>query len=95
MCRASNAATDGFLLVRHELFHRNANGRIDYDVPPTFVWTLTTLLRSPNLAIPAAPPAAAGALADATPAWLKRFIVRLRGAASWRRSFAGRTLPTR
>jgi pimeloyl-ACP methyl ester carboxylesterase len=77
-------ATDGFLLVRHELFHRSANGRIDYDVAPTFVWTLTTLLRSPNLASPAA-----GALADATPDWLKRFIVRLREcelAAAFRRA---------
>lgn len=82
-------ATAGFLLVRHELFHRNANGRIDYDVAPTFVWTLTTLLRSPNLTIPGAPPAAAGALADATPDWLRRFIVRLREcelAAAFRRA---------
>ena len=71
-------ATDGFLLVRHELFHRGVRGRIDYDLAPTFVWTLTHPLRNAGFSIPAAPPAVAGALPATNPDWLKRFIVRLR-----------------
>jgi len=76
----ADPATDGFLLVRHEVFHRGANGRIDYDVEPTFVWTLTYYLRNAGFSIPAAPPAVAGAgaLPATNPDWLNRLIIRLR-----------------
>lgn len=70
-------ATNGLLLVRHEVFHQGVNGRIDYDQDPTFVWTLTYYLRNAGFAIPPAPPAAAGALPAINPDWLNRFIIRL------------------
>ena len=70
--------TAGFLLVRHEVFHVAANNRIDYDHPPTFVWSLTHSLDNPLFNIPAAPPAQTGATPADNPTWLNRFIMRLR-----------------
>lgn len=72
------STTSGFLLVRHEVFHRAANNRIDYDHPPTFVWTLINFLNNPQFNIPAAPPALAAATPAGNPTWLNRFIMRLR-----------------
>jgi hypothetical protein len=76
---SNDPASTGFLLVRHELFHQTGvTPRIDYDVAPTFVWSLITFLENAGFAIPAAPPAAPPATSDANPDWLNRFIMRLR-----------------
>ena len=74
----ADPATNGFLLVRHEVFYQGTAGRINYDLAPTFVWTLARYLRNVGFSIPQAPPAAAGAIPAANPDWLNRFIIRLR-----------------
>ncbi|MEO8629305.1 MAG: hypothetical protein ABI612_14570, partial [Betaproteobacteria bacterium] len=75
---SNDPATSGFVLVRHEVFHRTAADRIDYDLAPTYVWSLTYYLENAAFDIPRPPPA----VAPTTPAdnsdWLNRFIVRLR-----------------
>jgi hypothetical protein len=75
---AGAAAGTGFVLVRHELFHRTAHDRIDYDAPPTYVWTLVSRLDNAGVDIPAAPPAVAAPPPAANPSWLDRFVLRLR-----------------
>jgi hypothetical protein len=72
------STTSGLLLVRHEVFHRAANNRINYDQPPTFVWSLINFLSNPLFNIPGAPPAQAAATPADNPTWLNRFILRLR-----------------
>lgn len=74
----NNPATSGFLLVRHEVFHQLAGNRIDYDIEPTFVWSLISFLSNAGANIPASPPAVAGATLADNPSWLNRFIMRLR-----------------
>jgi hypothetical protein len=74
----NNPAASGFLLVRHEVFHQGAAGRINYDLAPTFVWSLTWFMQNVGFGISAPPTAIAGALPATNPAWLNRFIVRLR-----------------
>jgi hypothetical protein len=74
----NNPARSGFLLVRHEVFHRAAANHIDYDAAPTFVWSLTYFLSNAGFTIPAAPPALPAATSDANPSWLNRFNMRLR-----------------
>jgi hypothetical protein len=75
---SATSATTGFLLVRHEVFHRAANNRIDYDHAPTYVWTLIKFLQNPGFNIPSAPPALPAATPAGNPSWLNRFIIRLR-----------------
>ena len=75
---SNDPAATGFVLVRHEVFHRGAANRIDYDQAPTYVWSLTTFLENAGFDIPAAPPAAPAATSAANPSWLNRFVVRLR-----------------
>jgi hypothetical protein len=68
----------GFLLVRHEVFHENSSGAINYNHVPTYVWTLISNLDTSGSVIPAAPPALPAATPAANPSWLNRFILRLR-----------------
>ena len=76
---SSDPASTGFLLIRHELFHQTvANHRIDYDLGPTFIWSLITFLENAGFTIPPAPPAVPVATSDANPDWLNRFVMRLR-----------------
>ena len=76
---SSGPASSGFLLVRHEVFHQaGADHRIDYNMSPTFVWSLTYFLENADFSIPPAPPALPGATPNANPDWLNRFIMRLR-----------------
>jgi N-acetylmuramoyl-L-alanine amidase len=69
-----DAPGTGFLLTRHEVFHRGRSGRaalaIDYDRPPTQVWTLITFLSCDGFST-----------TDRTmsnPDWLNRFVIRKR-----------------
>jgi hypothetical protein len=72
-------AAGGFLLVRHEVFRQQAaNHRINYDLAPTFVWTLIKFLGNPQFNIPLQPPAQPAATPANNPSWLNRFIMRLR-----------------
>jgi hypothetical protein len=75
---SNNPAASGFLLVRHEVFHRGVANRIDYNGAPTFVWSLTRFLGNAGFSIPAAPSALPGPTPTANPSWLNRFIMRLR-----------------
>jgi hypothetical protein len=75
---AGRQAGAGFVLVRHELFHRTTNEHIDYDVAPTYVWTLVRYLDHAGFDIPAEPPAVPAAVPSANPSWLDRFVLRLR-----------------
>jgi hypothetical protein len=74
----TDPAAGGFLLVRHEVFHRTVGNGIDYDRAPTFVWSLIQFLHNPGFNIPAAPPALPAATPSGNPSWLNRFIMRLR-----------------
>jgi len=58
-----------FTLVRHEVFHRGVNGRINYDLAPTTVWTLTTYLECDDLTYTQ--------LSNNNPDWLNRMLIRL------------------
>jgi hypothetical protein len=78
MALSNDPASSGFLLVRHEVFHRGAGGRIDYDLEPTCVWSLTYCLDNAGFDIPAPPPAQPAAIPAANPDWLNRFVIRLR-----------------
>ena len=63
----------GFLLTRHEVFHASATtpaARIDYDQPPTYVWTLFTFLYAPGFSV--------AQIGAANPDWLNRFVIRLK-----------------
>jgi N-acetylmuramoyl-L-alanine amidase len=65
-----NAANPGFLLVRHEVFHQGGAGRIDYDLPPTYVWLLISFLLSPDATLTN--------ISANNPDWLNRFVMRLK-----------------
>lgn len=75
---SNEPADSGFLLVRHELFYQAANNRINYDLAPTYVWSLIRFLENAEFNIPAAPPALPGTTPAHNPSWLNRFIMRLR-----------------
>jgi hypothetical protein len=69
----SNLASPGFLLTRHEVFHQSAafqGARIDYDQPPTYVWSLISFVEAPGFSVTQ--------LSDANPDWLNRFVIRLK-----------------
>jgi len=66
----ADAANPGFLLVRHEVFHQGAQGRIDYSLAPTTVWSLITFLQSTGFAL--------DNVSTANPDWLNRFVIRLK-----------------
>jgi hypothetical protein len=82
LATAANPTPPGFLLVRHEVFHEGTpdpvnevvvqppTDQIDYDTPPTYVWSLISFLSSPaaNSAI----------LSQDNPDWLNRFAIRLK-----------------
>lgn len=69
---SNNPQTSGFLLVRHEVFYRasSVSNRIDYDLAPTYVWSLTYFLDNPNFRI--------DQIGGDNPDWLDRFVLRLR-----------------
>jgi hypothetical protein len=67
----SNAlAPVSFILVRHEVFHAQSGNRIDYDVAPTYVWSLVSFLSHPGFTVETTSPV--------NPDWLNRFAVRLK-----------------
>jgi hypothetical protein len=66
---SNNPAASGFLLVRHEVFHQAAENHIDYDQPPTFVWSLTYFLSNPGFRL--------DQIGGDNPDWLNRFVMRL------------------
>jgi hypothetical protein len=66
----ADAGNPGFLLVRHEVFHQGANGRIDYDLAPTTVWSLVTFILASGFTL--------DNVSASNPDWLNRFVMRLR-----------------
>lgn len=69
----TDTANPGFLLTRHEVFHVSAAvpaARIDYDQPPTYVWSLISYVQAPGFSI--------AQVVDANPDWLNRFVIRLK-----------------
>jgi hypothetical protein len=68
--RDDDPAASGFLLVRHEVFHLFAAGdRINYNQPPTFVWSLISFLENAGVSL--------DQIGAANPDWLNRFVIRL------------------
>ncbi|MEP6493005.1 MAG: hypothetical protein ABJF01_10035 [bacterium] len=70
--QTSDSTKPGFVLTRHEVFHVTAafsGTRIDYDRPPTNVWSLITYMTAPGMSV--------SQLVDANPDWLNRFVIRL------------------
>src|SRR5262249_26966518 len=72
--RASGDGPPGFLLTRHEVFHETLTtgnpGRINYDRPPTYVWSLITFLGHAGSTV--------AQLSDDNPDWLNRLVIRLK-----------------
>jgi len=69
----SDPTTPGFLLTRHEVFHVTAPftaARVDYDKPPTYVWSLVSFVTAPGMSV--------SQIGDANPDWLNRFVIRLK-----------------
>lgn len=66
----NNPATTGFLLVRHEVFHHRVGNRINYDLAPTFVWSLTYFLANAGFGVEQ--------ISEDNPDWLNRFVMRLK-----------------
>ena len=68
----ADAANPPFVLIRHEVFHQADAGThtIDYDNPPTIVWTLTTYLDC-HLFDYTQP-------STNNPDWLNRMLIRLK-----------------
>ena len=64
--------SDGFVLIRHEVFCQTANNRIDYDTDPTYVYSLTYYLQCPQRV--------ADNVSDDNPDWFNRFMIRLKEA---------------
>jgi len=77
---SSSPVSSGFVLARHEIFHRHSANpnRIDYDRPPTFVWSLSCFLENSGFDIPSEPSAQPKTTPIDNPDWLNRFIIRLR-----------------
>lgn len=75
----------GFLLTRHEIFHRAPVDRIDYDTRPTQVWSLVTFLSCDGFT--------ATQRTAANPDWLNRFAIRLRECELAVQFNAGAPLP--
>jgi hypothetical protein len=61
-------STTGFVLTRHRVFWQLNGNRINYDLPPTYVWTLISFLEMAN--------ASFTTISDQNPDWLNRIIVR-------------------
>jgi len=67
-----NPKSDGFLLVRHEVFSEMVNNRIDYDSDPTYVYSLIYYLQSPQFV--------SNDVSPNNPDWFNRFTMRLKEA---------------
>ena len=67
---SNSPSNSGFLLVRHEVFHESNANRINYDVAPTYVWTLTHFLANVGISV--------DQINGAHPDWLNRFVMRLK-----------------
>ncbi len=65
----SDVNNPGFALVRHEVFWRSNQNRIDYDQPPSMVWSLTTYINAAT--------ANYTQTSDDNPDWLNRLLMRL------------------
>ena len=77
-------AHTGFALCRHEVFHRVNGVNIDYDHPPSYVYSLTTYMSHPFLDFEN--------VSVNNPDWLNRFIVRLfecNSAIAFKKAHAG------
>ena len=68
---SNDPVNSGFVLVRHEVFHRPSimGNRINYDLAPTYVWSLTHYLSNAGFQVDQVN-------AD-NPEWLNRFAMRL------------------
>ena len=66
---AADPNLGGFVLTRHEVYWRVNGNRIDYDTPPTYVWSLITFLSNAN--------AVFTTLSLDNPDWLNRTIMRV------------------
>ncbi len=66
----ADAARPAFTLVRHEVFHQANAGNIDYDTPPSVVWTLTTYLNCDSINY--------AQFSTDNPDWLNRLLMRLK-----------------
>jgi len=65
----STAASNGFILIRHEVFHLTTAGKIDFDSDPTYVYSLTYYIDQPGVVF--------ANISDHNPDWYNRFLVRL------------------
>ena len=68
----SDPRSNGFVLTRHEAFYQKVTGsdRIDYDTPPSSVWTLVSRLSNDAFAN--------NQVSLENPDWLNRFFMRLK-----------------
>jgi hypothetical protein len=64
--------SDGFVLIRHEVFSQGANNLIDYDRDPTYVYSLTYYLQCPQNVL--------NNVSNKNPDWFNRFMMRLKEA---------------
>jgi hypothetical protein len=58
----------GFVLCRHEVFHQSLGVNINYNTPPSYVYSLTSYLQHPGLTFDDVSPN--------NPDWLNRLIIR-------------------
>ena len=68
---SNSPVNSGFVLVRHEVFHRPSAtpNRINYDLAPTYVWSLTYYLSNAGFQV--------DQINTENPDWLNRFAMRL------------------
>ncbi len=69
IANSNDPAQTGFVLCRHEVFHQSNGVNIDYDRPPSYVYSLTSYLQHSGLTF--------DDVSANNPDWLNRFIVRL------------------
>lgn len=65
-----NQASTGFVLVRHEIFCEANGNNINYDLDPTYVYSLTHYVQSPQIVF--------DNISDNNPDWFNRFLIRLK-----------------
>ena len=65
---SNSPAQPGFVLCRHEVFHEALGVNINYNTPPSYVYSLTFYLQQPGLTF--------DDLSDNNPDWLNRLIMR-------------------
>jgi N-acetylmuramoyl-L-alanine amidase len=86
---ASDPNLGGFVLTRHEVYWQANGNRIDYDTPPTYVWSLITFLSNASAVLTT--------LSLDNPDWLNRTIMRVvqcESAVQFRASHPSPTLET-